>query len=181
MCDVHHKYHACCHGLHAMLEALRDVRIPSEGTEKIEVYTHPRWLSVCNQPAPESGLGVKFSYRHAAAMALSGYDTGALETFSDDVARNPELVALRERVVVKGQADLSELQARVCIGKSEMFHDLAAPLSHAQRTGRLREKAASLLGRDLEAALWGACGGNDLGGLAACLAQVRGETHVEPV
>ncbi len=50
MARVSHKFHACCHGLHAMLEALATLQArpdPSE-IERISVRTHPRWLSVCN-------------------------------------------------------------------------------------------------------------------------------------
>ena len=59
---VSHKFHACCHGLHAMLEALSGQK--AEGVDEAVVYTHPRWLSVCNIPEPRTGLEVKFSYRH---------------------------------------------------------------------------------------------------------------------
>ncbi|WP_346911021.1 hypothetical protein [uncultured Roseibium sp.] len=54
--DISYKFHACCHGTHAMIEALVEV-LPDlgEGMENIAsltLRTNPRWLKVCNNPAP---------------------------------------------------------------------------------------------------------------------------------
>lgn len=158
---ISYKFHACCHGLHAMLEAIRELRengLDPENIDEIRIATHPRWLAVCNQPAPETGLGAKFSYRLTAAMGVRGVDTAALATFSDTMTRHPDLIALRDRVHVDPETELTDVQARVTVttsdGTQEAFHDLAAALEPAQLENRLRAKSVSLIGRDSADALW---------------------------
>ena len=156
--SVSHKFHACCHGLHAMLEALSTLPIPAaDAVTAVHVRTHPRWLTVCDQPAPSTGLGAKFSYRTAAALALLGHDTAALATWSDARARDPRVVALRDRVHVAADPGLTETQAHVALataeGVAEADHDLDSPLALAERRARLQAKARALLAQDTAAAL----------------------------
>ncbi len=164
MQHVSHKFHACCHGLHAMLEALAGARSQPERIAEIVVRTHPRWLSVCNIAAPQTGLETKFSYRHSAAMALTGRATSALTSYTDALAHAPDLVALRGKVTVIPDATLSETEAQVRItqdnGSQECLqHDLQAPLGYETRADRLRTKARALLGDALEDQLWQATHG----------------------
>lgn len=163
---ISHKFHACCHGLHATLEALGDLRVDGDDIEALTITTHPRWLSVCDQPAPKTGLEVKFSYKHTAAMAVHGISTAAIAHFSDATARDPLLVAFRDRVTVVGDDSLSEMQARVQITlkdgtKLSEEHDLNAPITLNAREVRLRDKAGALLGSSKAAALWSALEAHD--------------------
>ncbi len=167
---VSHKFHACCHGLHAMLEALRDV---DGAVGALQVHTHPRWIGVCDKPAPAAGLEIKFSYAMTAALALSGVDTGATSSYSDDNAKAPKLVAMRDRVAVVADDSLSEMQARVDVSYADgssatLTHDLNTPLDLASREMRLQNKAVSLLGGAAEA-LWAACQGDDVAALTEIL------------
>ena len=145
---VSHKFHACCHGLHAMLEALREA---PRDVVRVTVHTHPRWLSVCNQPAPDTGLGVKFSYRHTAAMGLRGRDTGDSAVYTDETARDPVLMEWRERVDVLGDDSVAETATRVVLAREDgsevtLTHDLARPMPLDAREARLTAKVATLLG-----------------------------------
>lgn len=157
---ISHKFHACCHGLHATLEALAGMNRPAaEEVAEIRIATHPRWMSVCNQSDPETGLGAKFSYRMVAAMALLGHDTAALESYSDALCADPQLRAMRARVAVAQDGELSETQARVRIVQKdgtlhEAFHDLDAPMAPERREARLKAKAAALVGQARSEALW---------------------------
>ena len=157
---ISHKFHACCHGLHATLEALGGMNRPAPGdVEAVAITTHPRWMSVCNQEAPETGLGAKFSYRMVAAMALAGVSTAALESYSAATCADPVLQALRDRVTVTADEALAETEARVQITLRdgtvlEAAHDLDAPMSLEDRAARLHAKAAALIGEARSAALW---------------------------
>ncbi len=156
---VRHKFHACCHGLHAALEAARGIDAAPGDIAEIAVRTHPRWLSVCNIAAPATGLEAKFSYRTALAMALTGHDTARLESFSDAVCAAPAVAALRDRVTVRADDGLSEMQARLKLtltdgAGQELFHDLDADPGLDARRARVRAKAESLLGRDRAARIW---------------------------
>jgi 2-methylcitrate dehydratase PrpD len=43
---ISHKFHACCHGLHAMLEALSGTQPDADKIAAVRIRTHPRWMSV---------------------------------------------------------------------------------------------------------------------------------------
>ena len=61
----------------------------------------PGHLKVCNIAEPKTGLEIKFSLRFTAAMALAGRDTSNDAVYTDALTREPELVALRDKVVVE--------------------------------------------------------------------------------
>lgn len=159
---VQHKFHACCHGLHAMLEALRLIQdqknVRASDIQKIEVRTHPRWLAVCNKPSPETGLEAKFSYRQTAAMTLLGFNTSALESFTAENCRNPDLAALRDRVEVTGDATLRDTETKVTLKTGSLVlsdrFDLSQPRDSATRETRVLAKSATLLGADKSSRLW---------------------------
>jgi 2-methylcitrate dehydratase PrpD len=163
--SVSHKFHACCHGTHAALEALATLAdgLDPATVEAVELTVHPRWLTVCDIAEPETGLEVKFSYRMTAAMALSGRDTAAMQSFSDATAADPALRALAARVRVRGEDRVAETAAEVRLRLTdgavrEASHDLAQPISFDLRTDKLRAKAAALLGEPAAARLWSVTG-----------------------
>ena len=161
--SVQHKFHACCHGTHAAIEALNALRIahglaPAD-IEAASVTTHPRWLKVCNLDAPKTGLEAKFSYRLTAAMALSACDTSALTTYTDALCAEPGLVALRDRMRVETDTTLKDTEATVLVrltsGEILRAHfDLDKPLPAATREAKVRAKATALLGENRADALW---------------------------
>lgn len=160
---VQHKFHACCHATHAALEALAEARdthgLTARDIESVSVTVHPRYLAVCNIAEPSTGLEAKFSYRLTAAMVLAGRDTGSLATFCDEACRDPELVALRDRVIVATDAQVADTAARVRVGLAsgpaiEVDHDLGRPLPIDLREAKVRAKAASLLGLETVERLW---------------------------
>ena len=52
---VSHKFHACCHGTHATLEALAQIEVEAKEVTAVTVTVHPRWLKVCNKPCAHHG------------------------------------------------------------------------------------------------------------------------------
>jgi 2-methylcitrate dehydratase PrpD len=163
--DIKYKLHACCHGTHAMIEALLAARQRHDfamgAVTRIEVHTHPRWLRVCDIKKPRTGLEAKFSYALLASMVLNGLDTSSEKTFNDALCTDPALERLAARVIVSGDDRLSETETRVSLecGADERFltsHDLAAPMCEEVKERKLRTKARGLLG-ELEAEiLWAA-------------------------
>ncbi|MEQ8897710.1 MAG: MmgE/PrpD family protein [Roseovarius sp.] len=149
---VHHKFHACCHGLHAALEAIATLPDTPEPIEAITVHTHPRWLSVCNIEAPKTGLEAKFSYRVALSMALCGRDTALLDSFSAETCADAEIEEMRRRTEVEADDSLSEMQARVIVtladgNARELYHDLDADPGLSVRRQKVQDKAARLIGK----------------------------------
>ncbi len=157
--DVNHKFHACCHGLHAALEAARQLDIAAPEIAEMTVRTNPRWMSVCNQSEPTTGLGAKFSYATVLAMRALGHDTARLESFSDIVCEDPRIKVLRRKIKVIPDDHLSELQAELTVLRRdgatlEASYDLAAPMTLDDRESRVREKASSLMGVERSDATW---------------------------
>lgn len=180
MASVSHKFHACCHGLHAALEALESLKpVDVDRLQAIEVITHPRWMTVCNQPAPQTGLEAKFSYRTVLALSLTGHDTAALESFNDTACLIPGVMALRDIVKVHADPAMPETAAEVRLqGNGEEHvarHDLSAPMSLDGRTGKLKAKTAALLGGEESDDLWQAVQNarDDLTGITALMTRKR--------
>lgn len=169
--DVKYKLHACCHGTHAMIEALLATTqgMTAADVAAIHLRTSPRWLSVCDIKRPRTGLEVKFSYGWLAAMVLSGIPTSSDRTYTDALAADPALAALAARVTVAGDAAVGDMQAvgevMLTGGRSLPFrHDLAAPIPAPQLERGLRAKAQGLIGAMAER-VWQSVAGLD--GLAA--------------
>ena len=162
---ISYKFHACCHGLHAMLEALRKVKargLEPGAIEAVEIRTHPRWLAVCNQPEPVTGLQAKFSYRLTAAMSLTGLDTSALEVYSDATCARDDLIALRDRVRVVADDSVPDTASEVRVTAADRVlnagHDVLADSNPDVIEPRLRAKSETLLGGNSSASLWEAVG-----------------------
>ncbi len=156
---VSHKFHACCHGLHAALEAARGLDLAAPEISELQVRTHPRWMSVCNQTAPNTGLGAKFSYRTVLAMQALGLDTAGLQNYSDETCGRPDLQALRDRIHIKADDTLSETEAVVKLlrrdgVRRESRHDLQSVVALDIREKRVLDKAASLIGDKRSEAAW---------------------------
>jgi len=161
--NVSHKYHACCHGLHAALEALRKITLEhsfnAAQIEHVNIRTHPRWMTVCNIAKPATALETKFSYGHTAALLLAGYDTGKLETYTDALAQDIKIHAIRGQIKVTADAAIDEMASGVSITLADGTiyqgtYDLAQPASHADIGSRLLLKATALLGADKAADIW---------------------------
>jgi 2-methylcitrate dehydratase PrpD len=148
--SVSHKYHACCHGTHAMIEALLSLMPLNVDTiDRITVRTHPRWMSVCNKPSPTSWLEGKFSYRFLTALFLDGSRT---------IEPEPEAYfplsqatqAMMARVNVVADDNVPETASEVIVSLStgetlRASHDLAEPEPLSLRREKLMKKGADLL------------------------------------
>jgi 2-methylcitrate dehydratase PrpD len=161
--DNKYKLHACCHGTHAMIEAVHDAigqrRFSARELKNITVFTHPRWLNVCDIKQPRTGLEVKFSYAHLAAMVVSGIDTSSDKIYTAALAGDENLRKLAGRVEVVGDEALGDLVAHVVVrledgAAIDVSHDLASrlPLNVLERG--LRSKARGLLGTESADNLW---------------------------
>ena len=161
--SITHKFHACCHGTHATIEALRAIlnqqSIQPTEIEKIEIIVNPCYLNICNIDRPKTALETKFSFKLIAALVLSGYDTTSLGTFSDEITQNKLLDKIRDRVHV--QSDLTipetETEVRIHLHTGQILDNRFNLLqSHPirVRSDRVFEKAKVLIGDELAQDLW---------------------------
>lgn len=162
------KYHACCFMTHSALEAISALlgtgELRSEQIERVDVHVSALEMGTCAIAEPATGLEVKFSLAHLAAMALLGRTTSAI---SDEHAADAQLIAMRAKVALhddarpgaptrvevttadglyRAEADASTPEpdlARQSRRLAEKFRALATPALGAQPTERLQ---ASVLG-----------------------------------
>ncbi len=186
--DVQHKFHACCHGTHAVLDALADLRTRAgfdlAAITRVALRVNPRWLRVCDIPSPATGLEAKFSYRLTSAMALAGVDTASLDAFSAQTCSRADLVRLRDKVTVAGDATVSDTAAHVLLAfadgaSADASFDLDAPMPLAARHARIAAKVRALLAPDAAKAvlfLHGDIGNMDAAAIAGTLARHAAET-----
>src|SRR3954447_18529178 len=154
------KYHAACYLTHGPIETARAVRdkhgVAREQIARITLKLDRSTDRVCNIPAPADGLEAKFSLRQTVAMALAGIDTASLGTYSAATANDPDLMALREKVVLDFQDGWPQAAAEIEVALTDgsvtrASHDAGIPSANVGAQGeRLAAKfdalAAPVLG-----------------------------------
>jgi 2-methylcitrate dehydratase PrpD len=147
------KYHAACFQTHSAIEGFRRLRAAEGfgGADVVSATVHaePAQLRMCAIEEPATGLEVKFSLRHTGALALSGIDTAAIDTFSDATARDDVLVALRRRidvVVDRRGGGPTPVDVVLADGRTlSLAHDVSvAETDIAEQGRRLRQKFDAL-------------------------------------
>ena len=169
-----YKYHASCFLTHSTLNAIRALREQSAfGLDEVEsavLKIRSTHASVCCIPEPATGLEIKFSIQHLAAMGIDGADTGALETYSDENANDPRYVDARKRIRLDLTNDMDRSAALVTLtlkdGRtltgednvgvpaqdpheqwrklSAKFTSLATPVLGAERSGDVLKRIGAL-------------------------------------
>jgi 2-methylcitrate dehydratase PrpD len=128
--------------------------LSAEAIESVSLRVHPLVLELTGKQAPSSGLEGKFSIYHACAAALVRGAAG-LREFSDEVVRDPEVVALRTRVTARAGPAMREDEARVEIrlrdGRVLSRHvehavgSAARPMTDAELEAKFRGLAEGVL------------------------------------
>lgn len=178
--DIKYKLHACCHGAHAMIEALKAARaatpVAVEDVRAVRLRVNPRWLRVCDLKSPRTGLEVKFSYIWLAGMVFHDIDTTADGSYTDSLCSDGRLADFASRVTVEGDPSLSDTATEGTIEREAKpaiaaAYDLAARLPADALEAGLRRKAQALIGAEAAECLWAAVSGpgqvsaRDLGAL----------------
>jgi 2-methylcitrate dehydratase PrpD len=95
------KFDASCYMTHSTLAGIRELRAQHElhAADVAEIHVHLGELeyATCALHSPATGLEVKFSVAHLAAMAALGRST---MTIDDAAAHDPATIALRHKVTV---------------------------------------------------------------------------------
>jgi len=155
ICNNLFKYHASCYMTHAAIDAARTLRethgfTPAD-VETIDVRLEEACDRICNIPKPVTGLEAKFSLRLTTAMGLAGVDTSRLSSYAEDVAADPVLIGLRDKVSLDFRAGIpntfTEITLKLRDGRSVTAnHDSGVPAADAVKQGqRLEAKFAALV------------------------------------
>lgn len=150
------KYHAACYLTHSTIEALARLRqrrqIDLSEVESIALYVPESHRSVCDVTEPKTGLDIKFSIRHLAALALTGANTADLSLYSEATAKDAHLSALRARThLVTGGVAADSYGSKVVVSFKngmaiEASWDVSTPVSDLDaQEAALRSKAITLI------------------------------------
>ncbi len=170
--DMLFKYHAACYLTHAAIEATLVLKgefgCDVDAVERVEIVVPPAVLDVCNILEPATGLEAKFSLRATTAMALLGVDTSGLASYRDELVRDVEFCAVRDRVQVHSGEGKRNTRASVTLhlrdGRSaENTYDSGVPAADLEAQGvKLRAKfdalAVEAVGEERAAAIADAIG-----------------------
>jgi 2-methylcitrate dehydratase PrpD len=136
--------------------------LTAQHVASIDARVHPLVLELMNRPDPQVGLEGKFSHQHCAAAALvdgAGHDA----QFTDARVRDPEIVALRQKVHATVDPTLAEEETHVTItlesGESHSIHIEHAigspenPMTDAHLETKFTDLASEVIGSDRAAQL----------------------------
>ena len=142
------KYHAACYMTHAAIECARKLRdqhgVAADQVERIDVRLDESCDRICNIPAPVTGLEAKFSLRLTTAMGLAGVDTSRLATYSEEVAADPVLIGLRDKVSLDFRTGIPSTYTEIDLvmrdgSKLSTRHDAGIPATDVAEQGRRLE------------------------------------------
>jgi 2-methylcitrate dehydratase PrpD len=144
--------------IHPTIDACIQLRnehsLRNSDMERVELRVHPLVLELTGKRTPMTGLEGKFSVYHSAAVALLRGVVGQRE-YGDDVVRDPEVVALRDRVSATADPSVreEEVYARVILASGRTIEkhvehvvgSLENPLSDRDLETKFRGQAEGLL------------------------------------
>lgn len=180
------KPYACGIVSHPVIDggiAVRD-KVAARDISEVEVRVNPVVLDVMGVRDPQDGLQSKFSVYHCFAVGFL-YGAAGPAQYTTEVARAPEVVALRERVRPVTDAHVPKDAAFVTVttrDRRRLEHHVehatasaAAPMTDAQLRDKARLVATPVLGEQVEQLIDRALSIDDLphvGLLAAAAAPV---------
>ncbi|BDB27359.1 MmgE/PrpD family protein [Cupriavidus sp. P-10] len=99
------KFHASCYLTHSTIEAVaaacREQRIDLDALEAMTIFVSGPHRGVCDIASPQTGLEIKFSIQHLAALAMDGAPTASLALYSTETALAPRFVKARQRIALE--------------------------------------------------------------------------------
>jgi 2-methylcitrate dehydratase PrpD len=96
------------------LQLRAEHQLTAEKIDRIELRVHPLVLELTGKKAPRTGLESKFSVYHAVAAAMV-YGRVGEPAFGDQAARDPTVMALRDRVTATVDPAIKEDQMGIAV------------------------------------------------------------------
>lgn len=113
-----YKPFACGIVTHPIIDGCIQLRnehdLQADQIEGVSMRVNPLVLKLTGKTSPRTGLEGKFSIYHTSAVAIIRGTAGPRE-FTDEAVRDPDVVALRERVTARVDQGVSEEEAFVTI------------------------------------------------------------------
>lgn len=147
--------------------------------ESIALKAHPLVLELTGKKTPQTGLEGKFSVYHSSAVAVIYGAAGEAE-YSDEVVRDPQVIALRDRVTAESAPGVHEDQVHITMRLKDgrvlekfVEHAIGSvdkPMSDADLEAKFRAFAGGILsqpeGENLLRLCWGIAKLKDAGEVA---------------
>jgi 2-methylcitrate dehydratase PrpD len=125
--------------LHALIDACLAMR-SSAPPAKIALRLHPLAIERADRPEPRDGAEARLSAQHCVAVALL-YGAAGVEQFTDAVAADPQVRALRSRVTITADEGLDKAAVVVNIDGREKHAELRLAMSDAELEAKVRALA----------------------------------------
>ena len=113
-----YKPFACGIVIHPALDACIQLRsenkLTADQIERVDLKVHPLVLELTGKKTPQTGLEGKFSVYYASAVALMQGAAGEKQ-FSDKLAKDPAVVALRDKITAAVDPAIGPEQVRVAV------------------------------------------------------------------
>lgn len=164
-----YKPFACGIVIHPSIDAcvqLREKGLHPEQIERIELRVHSLVLELTGKKEPQDGLQGKFSVYHGCAAGLI-YGRAGEEEFSDEVVRDPLVVATRRKVQAVMDDTIDEAAVRVSawltsgervdVAVDHAVGSLQNPLSDARLEDKFNDLVVPVLGADRARAITRTC------------------------
>ncbi|MDA0206141.1 MAG: MmgE/PrpD family protein [Acidobacteria bacterium] len=153
-----YKPFACGIVIHPIIDACRQLRnehqLQADDIERVDLRVNPYVLSLTGKKTPQTGLEAKFSLYHSAAVAIL-FGAASPKQYTDDVAQDPAVIALRDRVRAEVDEAITEEQAEATITlksgaklHKRIEHAVGSsenPLSNVDLETKFRDLAAGVL------------------------------------
>ena len=113
-----YKPFACGIVIHPALDACIQLRnenkLTADQIDRVDLRVHPLVLELTGKRTPQTGLEGKFSVYYAAAVALMQGAAGEKQ-FSDKLAKEPTVIALRDKIIATVDPAIGPEQVRVAV------------------------------------------------------------------
>lgn len=167
-----YKPFACGIVIHPAIDGCIQLRnehkLGADDIESITLGAHPLVLELTGKKTPQTGLEGKFSVYHSSAVAIIHGAAGEAQ-YSDAVVRDPQVIALRDRVRAEVRPGVQEHQIHVAIRLKDgrvlersvehVIGSLERPMSDADIEAKFRGLAHGILSPGETGRLIGLCWG----------------------
>ncbi|WP_312793715.1 MmgE/PrpD family protein [Tianweitania sp.] len=161
-----YKPYACGIVIHPAIDGCTQLREQLGGRvadiQSVALRTHPLVLELTGKKTPQTGLEGKFSVYHAAATALLHGD-GTPTAFTDEMVRDPQVIALRDRVSAQADKAMHEDAVfitltmqdgeRIDLDVPHAIGSLERPLTDAMISEKFTRQSSPVIGADKTTAL----------------------------
>ncbi len=124
-----YKPYACGVVQHPLIDAMialgTQCEASAEDVEQINLIVHPDVVTITGVSNPQTGLKSKFSLTHSGAVSFLDRKAG-IDQYSDQRATAPDVVSLREKIVIDTDGDFRRDEAAATVrtktGESHSVH-----------------------------------------------------------